>query len=156
MTKIILVVIGVLLAAVAALMTTYYGGDVYTKYAVEADAARLVSEGAQIENALEIFYVEKGTLPEEGAAVDRLIEAKYLSDAPKGNDNPSGEWFIDYSEGHIRSTVGSIEDPDAMEVCYAARRQLNFPDPETVYQCDGSDAPGGKLSGIDPCCIRTP
>lgn len=162
MTKIILVVIGVLLAAVAALMTIFYGGDVYTKYSVEAEAARLVNESAQIENAVEIFYVEKGRLPGQGEQdqnvdpIQSLIDSKYLSEAPKGNDDLTGDWSIDYTEGHIHSTIGTIDSPAAMDVCHAARRQLNFPNPENVLQCDGSDSPGGKLNGLDPCCLRTP
>lgn len=154
MSNIILVILGVLIAAAAAIMAIFYGGDAFSTYDEEAEAARLVSEGAQVEAAVELFYRNNDRYPDKGDAMGELIETKYLSQAPLGTKHETGEWIVDYEEGHIRSTVGSAEDEEVLSVCQTARRQLHMPDWETVYQCDGSDSPGGKLSSREPCCIR--
>jgi hypothetical protein len=138
-------------------MTIYYGGDAFTRYYNEAEAARLVSEGSQIEAAVELYYHQEGQFPNQSNAIQELLNSDYLADAPKGNEDIlGGDWIIDYDEGHIRSSVGSASDEAALEVCRAARRQLKRPDPENILQCDGSDSPGGVLHGLEPCCIRTP
>lgn len=159
MTTIILVILGVLLAAAAALMLLFYGGDVFSKYNTEAEAARLVSEAAQIEAAVELYYRNNDRYPqadENDSPIETLIEADYLTHAPLGDPggNPDGQWTIDYDEGHILSRAGSASDEDVLLICKTARRQVNMPDPDNVLQCDGSDSPGGKLSSLDPCCIR--
>ncbi len=159
MTTIILVIIGVLLAAAAALMLLFYGSDVFERYSTEAEAARMVSEGAQIESAVELYYRNNDRYPQAdgaGSPVETLISADYLTHAPRGDagGNAGGQWTIDYDEGQILSRVGNVSDEEAMLICTTARRQVNMPDPENVLQCDGSDSPGGKLSALDPCCIR--
>ena len=157
MTTIILTIIGVLLAGVAALMIIYYGSDTFDRYYLEAEAGRLVSEGAQIEAAVELFYRQTDKYPKGADPVDELIASDYLTHRPLGmTETKDSEWEIDYDEGQIRTTLGSSSDEDAMDVCYTARRQLKFSNPENVKQCDGSDSPGGKLSGLEPCCLRTP
>ena len=122
MTTIILVILGVLLAAAAALMMYFYGGDVFGKYNEEAEAGRLVSESAQIEAAMELYYQNEGKYP-AGDAMDTLIEADYLAQPPHGyKDDANGEWVVDYDYGQIRSTVGAADD-DAI----AARREVDAP-----------------------------
>ena len=155
MTTIILVILGVLLAAAAALMMFFYGGDVFGKYNEEAEAGRLVSESAQIEAAMELYYQNEGKYP-AGDAMDTLIEADYLAQPPHGyKDDANGEWVVDYDYGQIRSTVGAADDDAAISLCETARRQMSFPNPEDILLCDGSDSPGGKLSRLEPCCIKT-
>lgn len=156
MTTIILVVVGVLLAAVAALMIVFYGGDVFTRYHQEAEAGRLVNEGAQIEAAVELYYQREMAFPDGENAIDVLVDEDYLVSIPKGFGGTNGDWTIDYEEGHIRSTVGSADDDDAISLCVTARRQLKIANPEDVKQCDGSDSENGRLHGLEPCCIRNP
>lgn len=156
MSNVMMIVIGLLIAAAAGLMTVYYGTDVFSKYSDEAEAARLVSEGAQVEAAVELYYRQEGKFPDANNPVEELISSSYLSHRPKGADYITGEWVVDYDEGHIRATVGPSSDEEALEVCRTARRQLKMPDWETVYQCDGSDSPSGTLSSREPCCIRNP
>jgi len=153
-SNIILVIFGVLIAAAAALMTLYFGGDAFTKYSEEAEAGRLVSEGAQIEAAVELYYRHNGKFPDEGDPMNELMDKDYLSSMPLGTEYTTGDWVVDYDEGQIRSTVGSASDDDAISICQTARRQLKMPEPEKVYKCDGSDYPGGRLSSREPCCIR--
>lgn len=154
MSNIFLVIMGVLIAGAAALMTIFYGGDVFSKYSEEAEAGRLVSEGAQIEAAVELYYRNKGRFPDKGDPMQELLDSDFLSHLPRGTEHVTGDWIVDYDEGHIRSTVGSSSDEDALDICRTARRQLKMPDWEKVYLCDGSDYPGGSLSSREPCCIR--
>ena len=154
MSNIILVIMGVLIAGAAAIMTIYYGGDAFSKYKEEAEAGRLVSEGAQIEAAVELYYRNKGRFPDDGDPMEELRASDYLSHMPKGTDYVTGDWIVDYDEGHIRATVGPSSDEASMDICRTARRQLKMPNWETVYLCDGSDSPTGKLSSREPCCIR--
>ena len=154
MSNIFLVIMGVLIAGAAAIMTIDYGNDAFSKYKEEAEAGRLVSEGAQIEAAVELYYRNKGQFPDEGNPMQELMDTSYLTHAPRGAEYITGEWIVDYDEGHIRATVGPSSDEDAMDICRTARRQLKMPSPEDVLQCDGSDSPGGKLSSREPCCIR--
>lgn len=153
MTTIILTIIGVLIAAAAALMVIYYGGDVFERYSNEAEAGRLVTEGAQIEAAVELHYRQTGVYPTDSDPIQQLLDTDYLSHRPVGREgiSPDNQWAIDYEEGQIRSVIGTTSDEDAMDVCVTARRQVNFPDPENVLQCDNP-----ALNGLDPCCIRTP
>lgn len=156
MTTIILVAIGILIAAAAALMMVFYGGDVFEKYSQEAEAGRLVSEGAQIESAVELYYQKEGGYPRGADPVDTLIAEDYLSHRPMGvKGGTGGDWAIDYDEGLILSVVGSADNESAVKICETARRQMKFPNPEEVPNCDGSDSPNGSLSRLEPCCIRS-
>ena len=156
MTTVILSIIGILLASSAALMVSFYGGDAFTKSSAQADAARLVVEGDQISKAIDSYTMQEGRLPGDrhghssvGVSND-LMEKKFLSSMPKGYDNP---WIIDYPNAMIRVDVGSASDNKAKAICIAARKQIKMENPETVYKCDGTDSPLGKLNAREPCCI---
>ncbi len=168
MTTIILVSIGVLLAAAAALMMFFYGGDAFNNSELRSEAARLVSEGAQVEYAATLYYHQEGNLPgreSDGSldgekALEDLLGKKYLTHMPVGSKLiNSSPWDMVYgTDGMIYTTIGAEADENAINVCKEARRQLGLPDPESVYQCDGSDYPGshpaGTLPDREPCCIR--
>ena len=152
-----MIAFGIAIAAAAALMMVFYGGDVYFKYVNEAEAARLVGEGAQIEAAVQLYYQDHMKYPASrgDGGIQTLVENHYLDSAPPGDPNGSkGEWIIDYDEGQIRSRAGDVDDPEAQRLCITARRQLKFANPEKIYRCDGSDHPDGVLSRLEPCCIR--
>jgi len=161
MTKIVLVIIGIMLAAAAAIMTVFFGGDAYQASFLRAEAARLVNEGAQLTYATDFYMRQEGKLP--GAGIDNekamadLVEKQYLSGAPKGMGLPksAGEWRFDFDEGMIKSVVGPSSDEDNMMICVEARKQLQIEEPEKVLKCDGSDHPKGRLSFLDPCCIQS-
>lgn len=160
MTTIILVILGVLLAAAAVLFVVYYGGDAFGNGATEAEAGRLVSEGAQMEAALELYYRQEGSYPTSGDPVDELIAAGYLTHEPLGTRTQDPErWVIDYDASMIKAHLGFSDNDEVMAICHTARQQLDLPDTGTetnVYRCDGSDSPGGRLSGREPCCIGEP
>ena len=168
MTTVVLLVIGILIAAVAALMMFFYGGDAYNESAAKAEAARLVTEGGQLESAVSLFQIQEGRLPGDGIGLDDkamqdLIQKDYLTHRPAGARDKDGNekiWTVDYDMGIIRSTVGPSDSEQAVGVCLQARKQLRLPTASTatgVYQCDGSDYPGnpGSLPGREPCCIAS-
>lgn len=158
MTTIILVILGVLIAAAAVLFMLYYGGDGYTNAYVEAEAARLVGEGQQISSALELHYRQEGFFPRGTDPIEELIGSKYLTHRPLGKRDAeeADKWAINYDAGMVRLKLGKTDDDQSMKVCLKARQQLDLPEANTAsgaYRCDGSDSPGGKLSGREPCCV---
>jgi len=176
MTTIILVAIGILIAAAAALMMIFFGGDAFGNNAKRADAARLVSEGAQIQYATDMYYRQEGEMPGLGSngaqAIQDLLAKKYLTNVPRGfvsSDGTVNDWKMDYgTDGMIYSHVGLSSDAGALDLCREARHQLKYTDvvPDgqpnagklAVYKCDGSDYPrshpANTLPDREPCCIR--
>lgn len=157
MTTILLVILGVLLAAAAVLFVVYYGGDAFGNGKIEAEAGRLVSEGAQMEAALELFYRQEGHYPTSEDPVAELMAAGYLSHEPLGTRTATVDrWRIDYDAGMIRALLGPSDSEESSSICLKARQQLELPVANTatgIYRCDGTDSPGGRLSGREPCCI---
>ena len=170
MTTIILVAIGILIAAAAALMVVFYGGDAFWSSDVKAEAARLVGEGAQISYAIDLFEKQEEYLPGRGTgpgattdALTDLKDKKYLPIPPGGAKITSGAsaWKIEYGQdGMIYSKLGSVDDAQSNAVCKEARRQLQLLPKDAIYKCDGSDYPNAawaaahSLPDREPCCIR--
>ena len=181
MTTIILVAIGVLIAAAAALFVIFYGGDAFSDSAVRAEASRLVSEGSQIEHATTLYYQQEGKLPglRDGKLDDQMalydLQGKatpndksddYLSSVPMGTKlTTTADWTMKYGDdGMIYSRLGLESDKGAMDVCRQARRSMGFPagadGSMAVYKCNGADYPDAKwkaaqtLPPDEPCCIR--
>ena len=159
MTTIVLVTIGIILAAVSALMIVWYGGTAFDEGHIQADAARLLTEGSQIERAVGLYRAHEGRTPDmvnRDDPMEALIQRRYLSDRPSGDN---GRWFVDYAAGMIRADVGAADDARALSVCRAARRSQGLPNPREVYRCDGSDYPfshpQGSLPANEPCCTWT-
>lgn len=151
MTTIILVIVGVLIAAVAALFIIFYGGDAFDGSTAEAEANTIVSQATQINAAHTIFRVEKGRNPGQAdgsGALAELVEEDYLDSIPRrpfGTEYDS-EWKIDYDKGIARTTLGSADDERAQLVCSAARKRAGFEgEPKS---CDDA-----SISGVDPCCV---
>ena len=157
MTAIILVILGVLLAAASVLFVIYYGGDAFGNGHIEAEAGRLVGESAQMEAALELYYRQEGAYPTSDDPVAELIASGYLDYQPLGTrTTETDRWAIDYDVGMIRAKLGTTDHDETMDICLKARQQLDLPEASTstgVYRCDGSDSPGGRLAGREPCCI---
>ena len=117
MTTVVLVTIGIVLAAASALMVVWYGGAAFDEGRINAEAARLLSEGVQIERAVGNYRAQEGRSPDVRNASDpleALIERRYLADRP-GGDN--GRWYVDYSSGMIRADVGAADDMRAISIC---------------------------------------
>lgn len=176
MTTIILVIIGVLIAAASAIFMIFYGGTSLDTVKVRAEAGRLVSEGQQISYATDMFYRTENRMPgltaegkpitDDGglviAPIEELKKKDYLAQAPLGSKlTLEDPWKMVYGDdGMIYSKLGSQTSPEAVEVCRQARKQLNLPHLETMYKCDASDyfdtsyKSRGQLPDIEPCCIK--
>lgn len=177
MTTIILVVIGVLIAALSVFFVVFYGGSAFNSSDDKADAARLVGEGVQIQAAFQAYRAQEDKTPGSGTGVDEkalkdLLCSKYLTHMPtgiSGGDQPyyteaecasptvkssSSAWKIDYNYGIARSVVGDAKNADgsnskAYGICQAARKQLKFSgEPK---RCDD---PNG-IDNKEPCCIMS-
>jgi len=156
-TTIVLVTIGIILAAVSAMMVFWYGGTAFDNGRINADAARLLTEGSQIERAVGLYRAQEGRTPDivnKNDPLAALVDRRYLADRPSGDN---GRWFVDYPSGMIRADVGAVTDTRAVMVCRAARRSQKLFNPAEVYRCDGSDYPmphpAGGLPAVEPCCV---
>lgn len=152
MTNIILVIIGILLAGVAALMMIFYGGDAFGESNAEAEAATLITQSSQINAAFDLYRAQTDSYPgdENGeGAMEELVENDYLSvvpHPPSGNNTYDRGWKVDYQRGIARSTLGDTDDRAASSVCAKAREQMGFTG--NPKQCDDP-----SLTRLDPCCI---
>ena len=63
MTTIILTIIGILLAAVAALMVIFYGGDAFNSGTVGAQANQIQNAGTNVVSAAQMFRAERAVRP---------------------------------------------------------------------------------------------
>lgn len=159
MTTIVLTTIGIILAAASALMIVWYGGSAFDQGRINADAARLVVEGSQIERAEGLYRAQEGKrayVVNSANPLQALIDRRYLADKPLGDN---GRWIVDYGNRMIRADVGAADDTRALMVCRAARRAQKLPDRDAVFKCDGSDYPyphpDGTLPATEPCCNWT-
>lgn len=159
MTTIVLTTIGIILAAAAALMVVWYGGDAFDNSRVEAEAARLITEGAQIERAEGLYRAQEGRrayVANPTNPLQALIDRRYLVKSPLG---ANGNWKVDYENRMIRADIGAADDTRALNVCRAARKAQDLPQPSQVFRCDGSDYPlphpPGTLPANEPCCNWT-
>ncbi len=177
MTTIVLTIIGILLAAAAAFMMFFYGGDSFSGSSERADASRLVSEGVQIQAAMQLYKAKLDKMPGDASAtgVDAtamwdLVCNDFLSSIPTGINKsttpafectPAGRaaasasspWRIDYKYGIARSIIGPAQTPSgkeakALRICVAARKAHNLTG--NPLQCNDPAITNG-----DPCCIMS-
>ncbi len=78
MTTIILTIIGILLAAIAALMVIFYGGDAFSSSSTGALANTLQNAGTNVISAANLYRAENGTQAANLAA----LAPRYLKDVP--------------------------------------------------------------------------
>jgi len=91
MTTIILTIVGILLAAVSALMVLWYGGNSFDAGSVNADAATVTSHLSQFQSAVQLYELETETRAQPGP-IGYLVPL-YMSSMPQ---NPAGAgWYYD-------------------------------------------------------------
>ena len=151
MTNILIALIAAALFIGLALAGVVYIGPRVIDSRVEAEATNYLYQSSQISKAIQDYASDHGRLPLDGSRdpIDILVAEKYMKYAPEGG---ATKWKLDAGAGALITPVP--EDGDrAQKVCVAARVKASMPDPEKVLKCDGSDAPGGKLTPSDPCCL---
>lgn len=149
MSNVLIGIIGVILFIGLALAGALFLGGKFSDASNESEAARIISEGAQINRAFEMHRVEQGALPdgagESGDANERAIAQLqtrgYLKSIPEG---ASGKWHVSEQGGSVLSLIGTGEGAGA--ICATARKQAGFTD--EPKSCSDS-----SISDGDPCCI---
>jgi len=126
MTGIILVIVGVLLAAAAALFVIFYGGDAYNAGNARAAAATIVNMGENVQHAATLYRMQEGGEPVDLAA---LVEASYLSAPPEPGSlgKPSPRWRVMRPLGAEPVNAYVIDDMDE-KVCREINRQTGHDD----------------------------
>lgn len=94
-----LTVIGIILAASAAFMLYFYGGDVFASGTTRAQATAIQVNAGNIQSAYEVFQLENGLPPQELSQL--LVNRDYIKSTPSFGDNtrPLNSWFQSPSGG---------------------------------------------------------
>lgn len=180
MTTIILVIIGVLIAAASALFMVFYGGTALDSSRQKSEAARLVSEGVQIQAAVQAYRVQEQRMPGlDGTGVDSVAlwdlscpnsdGQTYLQQIPKGvnttaptfdcktrptsTNGLASPWKIDYNYGIARSVIGQAKDAQGNELeAYGICRAARKSAGLSgdPLRCDATG-----ISNSEPCCIMS-
>lgn len=127
MTGIVLVIVGILLAAAAALFVVFYGGDAYNAGNARAAAATIVNMGENVRHAADLYRMQEGGEAPDMAA---LVAQKYLTQAPDPGSlgRPLATWRT------MRPVGGGVVDAYVMDgvdekVCREINRQTGNADP---------------------------
>lgn len=148
MSNVLIGIIGVIFFIGLAIAGYSYFGEAVLGSKVDAQATEYLNQQSQLARAIEHYSSDNGKIPVDGASdpVDILVSSKYLKSAPPGGRSP---WTLNSdAKALLARPEGSVSE--GLEVCIAARRKANMPDPEHPLQCDGS---GGSLAKNDPCCL---
>lgn len=156
MSNVLIGIIGVILFIGMAIAGVVYFGASFMGAKTDAEAARFISEGAQIAQAYELFAIQEGRYPDaqgdaetspSDAKIEQLVNTGYLKTIPDGGLRTPGfdnNWYIDEERGAALTFIG--DDTSALKVCTAARLRLGFTD--APKQCAAND-----IQANDPCCI---
>jgi type II secretory pathway pseudopilin PulG len=137
MFSLIIAILAIILVALLAAATIYYGGDSFNKGSSKAKAAEILNQAEMIKGAFTAYKIEQGTI--EINAVDcnvdedkfenclePLITKEYLSDIPQGAEG----WYID-NDKVLRRTLK--EDVKACAIANYVNGAVGIPgNPESV------------------------
>lgn len=135
MTTIVLVIIGILIAAVAALMVVWYGGDAFGRSGATAQAQQLINAGQNILSAHQLYMAHNGAEPDSYAHLTSTND--YLAERPAISDDlgtVDEDWISLTGDG---SSFAVANVPD--EVCRRVNQSLRGDNdiPDTVTQVMG-------------------
>lgn len=132
MFSLIATIIAVALVAALALVTLFYGGSVMNTGSDRAAIARYLSEGTQVQGALELYRVENGELPT--GTVDQIKQQ--LLDGHFLKTWPNGSWTLvnDYA---VRTDL-------SLDACLQVNAKLNV----SIVPICGDTA----FTGRNLCC----
>lgn len=130
MTTIILTTIGIILAAAAALMIMFYGGDRFNSDTARAEAQTLMNAGANVRSASNVYYASKGRLPADPTI---LVSSKGLTSMPQvsGIGSASTQWR-DYGETGGRPKKAYVVSGVDDNVCRYVNKSLISADREQI------------------------
>lgn len=148
MFSLIIAILAIILVALLAAATIYYGGDSFNKGNSKAKAAEILNQAELIKGAFTAYKIEQGTI--EINAVDcssddkkydnclePLITKEYLTDIPQGAEG----WYIDKDKvlrrtlkedvkacaiaNYVNGAVGVPQNPESKEFDLAALELSN-------------------------------
>ncbi len=152
MSNVLIGIIGVILFIGLALAGALFLGPRFQNTSNETEAARYISEGAQISRAFELYGLNEGRFPDGVGETDtdenkriltQMVKKGYLKSVPQGARSSTPSWYIDSEKGAAMTAIGTGDGNKS--VCESARRQAGFTD--EIKECSASD-----ISDKDPCC----
>ena len=131
MFSLIIAILAIILVALLAAATIYYGGDSFNKGNSKAKAAEILNQAEMIKGAFTAYKIEQGTIEINQAACDvennkfddclePLVTKEYLTDIPQGAEG----WYID-NDKVLRRTLK--EDVKACAIANYVNGAVNMP-----------------------------
>jgi type II secretory pathway pseudopilin PulG len=174
MFSLIIAILAIILVALLAAATIYYGGDSFNKGNSKARAAEILNQAELIKGAFTAYKIEQGTI--EINAVDcnvsedkfdnclePLITKEYLTDIPQGAEG----WYIDNDKvlrrtlkedvkacaiaNYVNGAVGMPGNPEAKEFDLAELKNSN-PTEYAKYIPSCGDLEAGNVGIAYVCC----
>lgn len=113
MFSLIIAILAIILVALLAAATIYYGGDSFNKGNSKAKAAEILNQAELIKGAFTAYKIEQGTIEINSVycnvgedkfdnCLEPLITKEYLTDIPQGAKG----WYID-NQKVLRRTLGN-------------------------------------------------
>lgn len=142
MTGIVLVIVGILLAAAAALFVVFYGGDAYNAGNARAAAATIVNMGDNVRHAADLYRMQEGGEAPDMAA---LVAQKYLVQPPDPGSlgRPLATWRTMRPAGGGAVDAYVVDGIDE-KVCREINRQTGGADP----MAENTTAGSGCVDGV--------
>lgn len=165
MTTLIIVTIGILLAAAAALMMTFYGGDAFYQGDAKAQATTLMNAGNNVRTASNAYMVRNGRLPVTPAV---LVQSQALNDMPSMNGAGVPEQrFRDFRVDNTRPkkafVVGGVREDTCKLINYhvignaSGKKVLGAPEGLSgCYAAGGQNLYYAMLSDAAPATTMPP
>lgn len=131
MFSLIIAILAIILVALLAAATIYYGGDSFNKGNSKAKAAEILNQAEMIKGAFTAYKIEQGTIEINQAACDSsqnkfddclepLVTKEYLTDIPQGAEG----WYID-KDKVLRRTL--FNDVRACAIANYVNGAVNMP-----------------------------
>lgn len=138
MFSLIIAILAIILVALLAAATIYYGGDSFNKGNSKAKAAEILNQAEMIKGAFTAYKIEQGTIEINQADCDvpqgkfdnclePLVAKEYLTDIPQGAEG----WYIDEKKvlrrtlkedvkacataNYVNGAVGVPGNPDSVD-----------------------------------------
>jgi hypothetical protein len=135
MFSLIITIVAVVLVAVLALATVYFGGSAFREGHAQATAATLVNESQQLRAAFDVYLAQQGSLPT--GTSDQISAQLVASQTLKAL--PTANWTFESGSAVVKGL------PDS--VCIAMNKKLGY-NSETVPSCVEVDGNNGY------CCAE--
>lgn len=174
MFSLIIAILAIILVALLAAATIYYGGDSFNKGNSKAKAAEILNQAELIKGAFTAYKIEQGTI--EINAVDcnadedkfdnclePLVTKEYLTDIPQGAEG----WYIDNKKvlrrtlqddvkacaiaNYVNGAVGMPQNPESKEFDLAQLKNTDVAEyRKYIPSCNTLEAGAAGIGFV--CC----